>query len=346
MGASKGQQRNFCCHGQREEYGCCCQRGWAGPPCQVFCPHQPSGFECATREPCPWQRAANCCLLSPKLHSHSGTPSQTDTTGASSAQVNVYDVCIWSNAIRISSLHMVERNPEQQSAYGRTQSGTAVCIWSNAIRNSSLHMVERNPEQQSAYGRTQSGTAVCIWSNAIRNSSLHMVERNPEQQSAYGRTQSGTAVCIWSNTIRNSSLHMVKRNPEQQSAYGRTLSGTAVCIWSNAIWNNSLHMVKRYQEQQSAYGQTQSGTAVCIWSNAIRNSTSEYNHLLESTGFDPRFLERNLEKDQRKDVFHRLKEKVVLLWQNHILMKVKKVPVATPLQQSSLLTRQTEQELS
>ncbi|KAF1392218.1 hypothetical protein PFLUV_G00050300 [Perca fluviatilis] len=54
-----------------------------------------------------------------------------------------------------------------------------------------------------------------------------------------------------------------------------------------------------------------------ILNNLYNRYTSEYNNLLECTALDPRFRALpHLEKDQRNDVLHRLKEKAVLMLQN------------------------------
>ncbi|KAK7151606.1 hypothetical protein R3I94_008061 [Phoxinus phoxinus] len=54
-----------------------------------------------------------------------------------------------------------------------------------------------------------------------------------------------------------------------------------------------------------------------ILNNLYNRYTSEYNHLLECTALDPRFRALpHLETDQQDDVFHRQKEKAVLMLQN------------------------------
>ena len=79
------------------------------------------------------------------------------------------------------------------------------------------------------------------------------------------------------------------------------------------------HMIEHNMASNEEDSPTVSNIKRAILNNLYNRYTSEYNHLLECTALDPRFRALpHLEKDQRDDVFHRLKEKAVLMLQNQV----------------------------
>uniref|UniRef100_A0A9J7Y5E2 BED-type domain-containing protein n=1 Tax=Cyprinus carpio carpio TaxID=630221 RepID=A0A9J7Y5E2_CYPCA len=153
------------------------------------------------------------------------------------------------------------------------------------------------------------------------NSSLDMIERYLEQQAAVTAT-------LLSNDVRRNVRDIDTldgsdiRDAEDIVKLLKPLKTATTVLYDEKNPTVSLivplkHMIEHNMASNEEDSPTVSNIKRAILNNLYNRYTSEYNHLLECTALDPRFRALpHLETDQRDDVFHRLKEKAVLMLQN------------------------------
>ncbi|XP_065140690.1 E3 SUMO-protein ligase ZBED1-like [Paramisgurnus dabryanus] len=153
------------------------------------------------------------------------------------------------------------------------------------------------------------------------NSSLDMIERYLEQQAA-------VTAALLSNDVRRNVRDIDTldgsdiRDAEDIVNLLKPLktATTVRCDEKNPTVSLIVplkHMIEHNMASKEEDSPTVSNIKKAILNNLHNRYTSEYNHLLECTALDPRFrVLPHLEKDQCDDVFHRLKEKAVLMLQN------------------------------
>ncbi|XP_016355543.1 zinc finger BED domain-containing protein 1 [Sinocyclocheilus anshuiensis] len=150
------------------------------------------------------------------------------------------------------------------------------------------------------------------------NSSLDMIERYLEQQAAVTAT-------LLSNDVRRNVRDIDTldgsdiRDAEDIVRLLKPLktATTVLCDEKNPTVSLIVplkHMIEQNMASNEEDSLTVSNIKRAILNNLSNRYTLEYSHLLECTVLDPRFRALpHLEKNQREDVFHRLKEKAVLL---------------------------------
>ncbi|XP_057186792.1 E3 SUMO-protein ligase ZBED1-like [Triplophysa rosa] len=150
------------------------------------------------------------------------------------------------------------------------------------------------------------------------NSSLDMIERYLELQAAVTAT-------FLSNDVRRNVRDIDTldgsdfRDAEDIVTLLKPLktATTVLCDEKNPTMSLIVpfkHMIEQNMAPNEEDSLTVSNTKRAILNNLSDRYRLEHNHLLECTALDPRFRALpHLEKTQLEDVFHRLKEKAVLL---------------------------------